>query len=95
MHAQKSIFYLVNWSIGELHIFACQLSTLNCQLTACFFACLFFEFVLHRQEIVVPLQCQKKGIKITPTRGGKKFPRALKSFASRSSKKTDPMTMRK
>jgi len=38
---------------------------------ACFFACLFFEYVLHHKEIVVPLQCQKKGIKITPTRGGK------------------------
>ena len=47
------VIALYRYTVGIFH----------CQLTACFFVCLFFEFVLHRQEIVVPLQCQKIRVK--------------------------------
>jgi len=49
----------------------------------------------HRTFIVVPLQCQKKGIENYSHTRRKKFPRALKSFASRSSKNPALMTRRK
>ena len=47
------VIALYRYTVGIFH----------CQLTACFFACLFCKIILQNEDIVVPLHCQKIRVK--------------------------------